>query len=59
MIRQLVMFSICEFVAKVAVLAKGRRYFVEVSCAERRRRQKQGQVSIRLFKGTTMERDKP
>ena len=55
MIRQLVMFSICEFVAKVAVLTKSRRYFVKVGWAERRRRQRQGQVSIRLLKGTTME----
>lgn len=38
MVRLLVMFSICEVVAEVVVLAKSRRYFVEVGWVERRRR---------------------
>ncbi len=49
MVRLLMTFSICEFVAEVAVLAKSRRYFVEVGWAERRRRRRQGQVSMRLL----------
>jgi hypothetical protein len=53
MVMLVVMLSICKVMAEVAVLAKSRRYFVEVGWAERRRRQ--GQVSM-LVEGTTVEK---
>jgi len=57
MIWLLVMLSICKVVAEVAILAKSRRYFVEVGWAERRQRQGQRQVSSHAGRGNDGGRD--
>jgi len=55
MIWLLVKLSICKVVAEVAILAKSRRYFVEVGWAERRQRQRQ--VSSHAGRGNDGGRD--
>lgn len=59
MVRLLVMFSICEVVAEVVVLAKSRRYFVEVGWVERRRRAETEDRSAYGSRGRRWKRHKP